>query len=474
MEKKLILYSIFTSLIIYVTYIIYTIYVERVFYSDGAAHFLSAIVSDTILSGAGGLARKFSAYLTMFPFRIALYYTDDMRILAIIFGSCHFFMPIIMLAYCVSLCYRAKSFNPLIFVCATLVFSIPCQMYAVNFAISAEMAAWIIILYIILQLKKNIFDYIIITLYCIYGFNAHEAYIFFGPTIAIISIYYALKKKTEEKGLLFFIAVISLSHSLYTTYFCFAHLNSSSYGANDYLIGMIFALKNIYQPRVLCFVVNIIFFFAFLFFNNKHILFISLICVMLSNGYLSIYTMIHPDSVFPVVHGLRTMFCLFVPLFSLSYLYYGMKHARNLIIFKTIRNYFIMFICICSVSFSIIEFTNSYEYKIYRDVCKSVLTNSTYADYKDIAKHATNKEYLLWYNNDWTLPHFGLILMKTRYVTHMFVPELVMPWQSFDIPKSITAIDNLDSYFDFSQYHGIRHINNDGKRYRHGKLVEQP
>jgi hypothetical protein len=180
------------ALIIYAAYLVHAIYVDRALYADGANFFIELLTNDSSwpIADDSKHIRLFVNILNQLPVVLALDFgVTNLRALRILFGVGLFITPLIFYLYCLYLSRKANDYRVLFFSIVSLITcAIPSDIFILNQAFTSLSLAWVIVHYLLLNLKIKWNDWIIVFIISFILFRSHEGLILWGLIFFIGSI----------------------------------------------------------------------------------------------------------------------------------------------------------------------------------------------------------------------------------------------------------------------------------------------
>jgi hypothetical protein len=198
-----VLSCVLVSLFLYGAYIVTALVTERALFADGANFFVGMLRRsfDWPFNDDGKHIRLLVNGLNQFPLALALKMRlTSLPALKLLFGAGLFFTPILAYVFCFILSRRASDFRPFLLALFSYVTCcLPSEIFILNQALTAVALSWVVLHYILLDLKLGRGDIVLLVVIAAILFRAHEGMIFWGTVIAFaagakISLWYREKK----------------------------------------------------------------------------------------------------------------------------------------------------------------------------------------------------------------------------------------------------------------------------------------
>lgn len=160
---------------------------ERALYSDGAHFFTSLLRRDfawPVVDDPKHI-RLFVNYINQFPAALAIKAgLQDLRALKLLFGASLFLTPIAIYIGCLTICLRAKDrWIPLFLVATIVTCTMPSEFFIVNQAFTTLALCWLLLCYVLADLRLKAFDYAVVVVVLVVLFRAHEGMLLWGMVL---------------------------------------------------------------------------------------------------------------------------------------------------------------------------------------------------------------------------------------------------------------------------------------------------
>lgn len=219
------------AFIVYATYLFQAIHVERALYADGANFFVELLSKDSAwpIADDSKHIRLFVNILNQAPVVLALEFgVTSLRSLRIFFGVGLFLTPLFFYFYCVYLSHRARDYRVLFFSIASLITcALPSDMFVINQAFTSLALAWVMLHYLLLDLKIKWVDWVVVLAISLLLFRAHESLILWGVIFFIASIcviFFQRRNNIHDKTLIVYaIGSLGLLQSAFVALWLYSH-----------------------------------------------------------------------------------------------------------------------------------------------------------------------------------------------------------------------------------------------------------
>jgi hypothetical protein len=219
------------AFIAYAGYLIQSVLVERVLYADGANFFVGLLSKEyawPYFEDPKHL-RLLVNVLNQLPVSIAIELGEtSLRVLKLLFGAGAFFTPLALYGYALFLSKRANDFRVFFFATASLATSvIQSDIFILNQAITALAISWVIMHYLLLDLRVNVLDWAVIVTLSIIFLRSHESIIIWGGVFFIGAITIWILNEQElrypRKSLVGFIGLVGVSGIIFAVFWLVRH-----------------------------------------------------------------------------------------------------------------------------------------------------------------------------------------------------------------------------------------------------------
>lgn len=219
------------AIIVYAVYLCQAIYVGRALYADGANFFVEILSKDYSwpIADDSKHIRLFVNVLNQFPVALALSVgITSLPILRILFGVGLFLIPISLYLYCFYLSRRAHDYRVLFFSIASMVTcAIPSDIFILNQAFTSLALAWVLVHYLLLDLKIKWIDWVIVLTISLLLFRSHESLVLWGAIFflgSICVIFFQRRHNFYNKSLiLYFIGVMGILQAAFVVFWLASH-----------------------------------------------------------------------------------------------------------------------------------------------------------------------------------------------------------------------------------------------------------
>lgn len=219
------------AFVVYIAYLAQAIYVERALYADGANFFVELLSKERIwpIADDSKHIRLFVNALNQFPIVLALESgVTSLRALKILFGAGLFLVPVIIYFYCYYLSRRANDYRVLFFAIVSLITcAIPSDIFILNQAFTSLALAWVLVHYLLLDLKIKSIDWFVFIFISVILFRSHESLILWGGVLFVGSFFTILYRdcgRVDNRNLLVYtIGVIGLLQAAFVAFWQHSH-----------------------------------------------------------------------------------------------------------------------------------------------------------------------------------------------------------------------------------------------------------
>lgn len=219
------------AFVVYVAYLAHAICVERALYADGANFFVELLSKERIwpIADDSKHIRLFVNALNQFPVVLALESgITSLRTLKILFGAGLFLVPVIIYFYCYHLSRRANDYRILFFSIVSLITcAIPSDIFILNQAFTSLALAWVLVHYLLLDLKIKSIDWFVFILISVILFRSHESLILWGGVLffgSFCTIVYRDRGRVDNRNLLVYtIGIIGLLQAAFVAFWQHTH-----------------------------------------------------------------------------------------------------------------------------------------------------------------------------------------------------------------------------------------------------------
>jgi hypothetical protein len=248
-ERKIYKSIFIISVSIYFIYIFTAIASSRFLYADGADFYVSIINNLNNFwpyFDDSQHIRLFVNLINQLPISLALICgIRRMDILRILFGAPLFINNLIGMVLCTWICYRAKKLWLAIFpISSYVLFGIISEIFIVNQAFLALWLYYIAFLYLVLEMKWKIYDWILLLGVLVTSYRSHEGILVYGPLIIVYFII-SLKKIINENRFKILIVVSTIFEIVYAAWWQVVHPVKE---ATDNYLNL---LKILLNPKIL-------------------------------------------------------------------------------------------------------------------------------------------------------------------------------------------------------------------------------
>lgn len=460
--QRLIFFLMVAACAVYTTYLFQAIYVERALYADGANFFVELLSKERLwpIADDSKHIRLFVNVLNQMPMVLALKLgVTSLRCLRILFGAGLFLVPVIIYFYCYYLSRRANDYRALFFSVACLITcALPSDIFILNQAFTSLALAWVLIHYILLNLKIKWIDWFFVIFISIILFRAHESLILWGPIFSIGSfciIFYRDKRRVDNKNLLVYtIGIIGVMQALFVAFWQYTHPvgeQTSAFLQLSSLLGPSHLCNGNTRISLLLLVAVFLIFITQYGYRKKFsqgkilkkIFFLGLILVMglmLFTGFAAITNFNHTNPYreysyrFLITFGSAGWMLLAIIFVTL-----------NKPFGSAVRPLSIAVLSLGIISASFWQISNNIQWSIFTKATTSVLNNSSpiIIDPINVQKKLFSEghENAYKYRWGWAWPVYGMSMQKDGKVEKLFRPEgfgdyfdppNIVPFVSFD------------------------------------------
>lgn len=460
------------AFIIYVAYLIQAIYVERALYADGANFFLGLLSkahSWPIVDDSKHI-RLFVNIINQFPTVFALKLgVTSLYTLKILFGAGLFLFPLFFYFYCIYLSRRANDYRVLFFSVASLITcAIPSDMFILNQAFTSLALSWIIIHYLLLDLKIKWGDWAVCFIISLVLFRAHESLIVWGWVFFIGAagvIVFRDHGNVNNKNLVVYtIGILGVLQSAFVAFWQFSHPVGEQTSA---FLQLILLLKpselwvGNTRISVLMSIAVILIFVVQGGFKRKQV----------GGGALKVFASVGLIFVlgWMLLSGISALedYSLTNPVREFDYRFlmtFGSSGWMLLAIVFVLANKNIsnkvsslgkITLAVGIISASLWQISNNLQWSIFKNATSQVLQNSSVSIIDPIEVHnklvAEGNGDVYKYRWGWAWPVFGMSLQKEWVVEKLYKPEGFEMY--FNPPRSIPFIKMTDnSLFVFDRF----------------------
>lgn len=447
------------AIIIYAAYLVQAIYTGRALYADGANFFVELLTktSSWPVADDSKHIRLFVNIINQLPIVIALKTgVTDLPALRIYFGMGLFLMPLCFYLYCFYLSRRAGDFRVFYFSIFNLVAcAIPSDMFILNQAFTSLALSWIVIHYLLLNLRLNSFDYAAVFVICAILFRAHESLIIWGGIFFLgavcVKIFRDRMFFDNKKYLIYMIGVFGMLQSGFVAFWQYSHPVGEQTSAFLQLITLL-KPSEIWvgntKISVVMTIALILFFFSQLLLNRNQgknklsNIFTCIFLIFILSWMLLIG--IHAINDFSFTDPAREYEYRFLITFGssgwmlLSILYY----LYNKPLSNNVKSINKAIICAGVISASLWQISNNLQWSIFTNAASQVLQSSSFSriDPDNVRKYlvAANNENAYKYGWGWAWTVLGMSLQKNWVVNKLYKPEGYEEY--FNPPKRIPFI----------------------------------
>ncbi len=219
------------AIVVYVAYLAQAIYVERALYADGANFFVELLSKKRFwpIADDSWHIRLFVNVVNQFPVVLALELgVTSLRTLKILFGVGLFLGSVVVYFYCFCLSRRANDYRVFFFSIASLVTcAIPSSIFILNQAFTSLALAWVLVHYLLLDLKIKSIDWFVFLFISLILFRSHESLIVWGGVFfagSLCAIFYRDGGHLDNSNLLkCTIGGIGLLQSSFVAFWQYTH-----------------------------------------------------------------------------------------------------------------------------------------------------------------------------------------------------------------------------------------------------------
>lgn len=459
LAKLALMLLMITAFIIYTAYLIQAIHVERALYADGANFFVELLTktSSWPVADDSKHIRLFVNIINQLPFIIALKSgVTDLNTLRFFFGAGLFLAPLFFYLYCFFLSRRANDYRVFYFSIFSLVTcAIPSDMFILNQAFTSLALSWIIIHYLLLNLKIKWFDWAGVLVVSVLLFRSHESLIiwggiFFAGAVCVI-IFREKIFMNNKKPLVYTIGLLGLLQSAFVAFWQYTHPVGEQTSAFLQLTSLLKPTEIwVGNTRISVLMTSalLLVFFEQLYFNrtsaeSKASKFCVAIGVFFILGWMLVTGISSLDN-FNLTDPAREFEYRFLITFGsgvwmllvIAYMLYDKPLSNNV---KSLSK---VIICLGIISASLWQISNNLQWAIFSNATSQVLQNSSLSRIEpdEVRKKlaTTDNENAYKYRWGWTWPVLGMSLQNEWGVNKLYKPEGYEVY--FNPPKRIPFI----------------------------------
>lgn len=447
------------AFIIYTAYLLQAIYVERALYADGANFFIEILTKDSSwpIADDHNHIRLFVNILNQLPIVLALDFgVTSLRALKIFFGAGLFLTPLFFYLYCLYLSRKANDYRVLFFSVVSLITcAIPSDIFILNQAFTSLSLAWVLVHYLLLNLKIKRMDWIIISSISLLLFRSHEGLILWGMTFFISSICIIIFRDrcsfSKRKLIVYVIGMVGILQATFALLWLSSHplreqtsaylqlvhlLNPSQLWTGNTRISLLMVIAllliSISQVKFRHAMNELILVRIF-----TRICLIVVLMLMLLSGFSALidFTLTDPWTQFSY-RFLITFGATIWMLFSLAFVIVNKPLKIN----SRSLSQIVLSIGIISASFW--QISNNIQWSIFSSTASQVLqsASTSIVDPIEVRSRLTSlgHENVYKYNWDWAWPVLGMSLQESGEVKRLFKPDGYDEY--FNPPKNIPFI----------------------------------
>lgn len=447
------------ALIIYVAYLLQAIYVERALYADGANFFIELLTKDSSwpIADDHNHIRLFVNILNQLPVVLALDFgVTSLRALKIFFGAGLFLTPLFFYLYCLYLSRRANDYRALFFLVVSLITcAIPSDIFILNQAFTSLSLAWVLVHYLLLNLKIKRIDWIIVSVISLLLFRSHEGLILWGMTFFIASICIIIFRDrcSFKKGklIVYVIGVVGILQAAFALLWLSSHPLREQTSAYLQLIQLLNPSQLwIGNTRISLLMVIALFLISISQVKFKHamselilvriftrICLIFVLMLMLLSGFSALIDLSLTDPWAQFSYRFLITFGSTIwMLFSLAFVVVNKPLKVN------IRSLSQIVLSIGIISASFWQISNNIQWSIFASNASQVLQSASTSIVDPIEVHrrlaSLGYENIYKYNWNWAWPVLGMSLQNSGEVERLFKPDGYEEY--FNPPKNIPFI----------------------------------
>ncbi|WP_312838131.1 hypothetical protein [Pantoea piersonii] len=448
-----------TAIIIYAAYLIQAIHAGRALYADGANFFVELLSkkSSWPVADDSKHIRLFANILNQFPVVFAIKSgVTNLQTLKIFFGAGLFLTPLCFYLYCFYLSRRANDYRVFYFSIVSLVTcAIPSDMFILNQAFTSLAISWILIHYLLLNLKVKWFDWAIFSAISLFLFRSHESLIVWGGVFfvgALCVIFFRERGVVNNKNLLIYTAgVLGILQSLFVIFWQYSHPVGEQTSAFLQLISLLKPAEIwVGNTRIsLLITIALLLLFAVqLSFNRmpsgwKKLRAFALIGLFLMLGWMLV-TGISSLNDFSLTDPVREYDYRFLMTFGssgwmlLAIAFVLLNKSLN----HKVKSLSIIIVCMGVISASLWQISNNLQWSIFVNATSQILKNSSESEIEPLEVRkllaTAGNEDVYKYRWGWAWPVFGMSLQKGWEVEKIYKPEGYDMY--FNPPKRIPFI----------------------------------
>lgn len=173
----------------YCGHLCYAILSERALFADGANFFANLLASSArwpVFDDSVHI-RLLVNVLNQWPVSAARALgVERLAVLRLLFGAGLFLQPVLLYLYCLSLSRRADDHRVFTLAIVSLVAcAMPSELFVINQGLTALALAWVVLHYVLLDLRLTRRDYAVMAVASMLLFRAHEGMVLWGGVIAM-------------------------------------------------------------------------------------------------------------------------------------------------------------------------------------------------------------------------------------------------------------------------------------------------
>lgn len=188
-SRRLVNTFVLVAIAVYGGHLCYAMLSDRALFSDGANFFANLIASSARwpVSDDAKHIRLLVNALNQWPVSAARALgVQHLAGLRLLFGAGLFLQPVILYLYCLSLSRRANDHRVFALAIVCLVASaMPSELFAVNQGFTALALAWVVLHYVLLDLRLTVRDGVVLAVVSVLLFRAHEGMVMWGGVTAL-------------------------------------------------------------------------------------------------------------------------------------------------------------------------------------------------------------------------------------------------------------------------------------------------
>ncbi len=443
------------SLLFYCAYIATALITERALFADGANFFIGMLGRsfDWPSNDDRKHIRLFVNALNQFPLALAIkMQITSLPALKFLFAAGLFITPLLAYVFCFLLSRRASDFRPFFLALFSYVTCcLPSEIFILNQALTAVALSWIVLHYILLDLKVGRGDILLLVVIATILFRAHEGIMFWGAVIAFAAgakIFLYRRKQKPFSWTIPALGFLGLAQAVFTFYWQFSRPIEQR--TQDFLaifnsIGLHDVLHGGLRIPTLAAVMGL---FIFLWIQIKKYVSQSrqtMIYFLGFTGLLLIFGIVLID----VVKGFSDpsllqpnqefSYRVLIPFMTPIWMILAIVLVFARVQFAKIEYHFIVLAISLAVSLSSLrQMYNNYHWNEFRKAVIFVLENSqdlVVSPQEVFSYNASkNQSYLNSFGWPWTWSTLGLSLQQTPEVVRLYKPE--RPDYPFHLPEN--------------------------------------